>query len=107
MENNELFAHRDEAAICEADSGRIGRVEEIESILGGMQETLSLVSDNDASDGYREYFVETTDDAEISEFLISKLTERKCSIREIARLEPNLEDIFIFRKRPAAVPGRM
>lgn len=68
---------------------------EMESILTGMQETLSLVSHQDDIDGYRKYFVETSDDADIVEFLIAKLTERRCAIREIARLEPNLEDIFM------------
>lgn len=69
--------------------------EEMKSILGGMQDTLSLVSEQDAEAGYRLYFIETADNTEIAEFLIPKLTERNCPIREIARLEPNLEDIFM------------
>lgn len=82
---------------------------EMESILGGMQETLSLVSEQDTDDGYRLYFIETTEDTEIAEFLLSKLNERNCSIREIARLEPNLEDIFMAatkRSWDQEQPGR-
>lgn len=73
--------------------------EELESILANMPNKIALLakSENESKqpDSFSEFYLETSHDTELTQFLISKLSERGRSIREIARLQPNLEDIFM------------
>ena len=74
-------------------------VEEIESILHSTNEALSLVNSQTGADGYHEYSLEAASETEIAEYLITKLTERGCTVREMAKIQPNLEDIFLAATR--------
>ena len=74
---------------------------ELEKTISEIDTELNLISYGDPSiDMFREVVLETTDTKNLGETLVSKLVkEHNLKVRDITRLEPGLENIFLAATR--------